>query len=114
MKQTTRAAIAAICASDETIKPGEITRALNALDGVADAGAALPLPPLTAKEAARVLRCSTRCITNYANAGMIRRIYGPNNHAGRGCGVKFNRADVERLAQGEAPAIAEKGKGAAA
>lgn len=114
MNQTTEAGIVALCNADKTITPDQLRAILDAGRGEVTGGrSADALGPYTRKEAARVLRCCPTSITNYCRAGMIRRIYGPRHgmsgkdaNAARGRGVRYCRADVDRIARGEPVATA--------
>lgn len=91
----TRNAVCALLASDSTITEKQKDAALSALDG----REAAIITPYTRKEAAKVLGCHPNSISNYADAGIIRRISGPKAKTCRGVG--FCRADVDALARGE-------------
>ena len=117
MNQTTEAGIVALCNADKTITPDQLRAILDAGRGEATGGrSADALGPYTREEAARVLRCCPASVTNYCRAGLIRRIFGPKRNAGanaaRGRGVRYCRADVDRIARGE-PAATAADKGTA-
>ena len=95
MQQMTRNAICALLASDGTVTEKQKADAMSALDG----RDAATIKPYTRKEAAEVLGCHPNSVSNYADAGIIRRIAGPKAKTCRGIG--FCRADVDALARGE-------------
>lgn len=103
MKESTKTAIAAILAADDTMTETEINRFLLAAKQKEN-----PIEsrsPMTRQEVATALRCSLGSVTNFANRGLIGRIKG---FGGRG--VRYCREDVLRVLKGYVP-ISEDGNG---
>ena len=98
MTSNTENAIRSVCAMDATINAATVDKALDLLrhgDATAEADT-----PLTATEAAAMLRCTTRTVTRYGNLGLIRRIGGK----GDGTLAKYSRRSVEAYLAGRTAA----------
>ena len=96
MTNHTESVIAAICATDETIKKADMLAALSLLRGEKD-GVAEPCDvPLTRDEAASLLRVSRTTVTTWGKQGIIRRMAIP----GRRKALGYSRRSVMAILNG--------------
>lgn len=97
MLESTSRAIRAICATDTTIKPDELRRALDALAGRGGAPAAGVIPRVISRsEAARILGVNARTVDLWARRGCLERVVPP-------CSTKsvgFTEDSIRALAMG--------------
>jgi hypothetical protein len=96
MKNTTKNAILAILATDETVNPATADHALAVLEG-----GEMPRPlgrVIRTREAARILGVTTKTLRNWTKAGTLVPVYAGGNKLRTG----YTEASVRALAEGGA------------
>lgn len=98
MKAATESIIRSACAMDATVDPDAVGKAIALLNGRADAmGREFPDEPLTPKEVAAMLKCTTRTVMRYGDNGVIQRIGNRKN----GTQTRYSRRSVMAFLNGE-------------
>ena len=96
--KTTQTAVRAILAADPTVDADLTERVVAMMDEKCTDGWPLADEPLATEEVAKMLRCTTRTVMNYANRGKIRRIGG----RATGTQTRYSKRSVLAFLEGRA------------
>lgn len=94
MTSNTEGMIRLACASDATIDPDNVPKALEVLRGGEKQQE--PDEPMKGEDVASLCKCTTRTVIKYANRGLIRRI------GGKGTRTRYSRKSVIAFLEGSA------------